>query len=285
MKITITLHRLLLAVFLMLSTSAFAQNYYAKSGNGINLRTGPGTGYPVVSTVPFNGQVKYLSDADESWIRVDYHGQRGYVHRSYLSEEENKAQQTSTQRQNSNTQSRNNNNYQRNTQQRRNNTRNYTSRRYGYTTALGLRGGFTSGVSLKHFVNNNGALEFVLGSRWHGVSLTGMYQWHKPNALEVPGLSWEYGLGARVGFYDGRYYYRHYYKKPCNNPNNPNCYSYYSHREPGIRAVGLVGIGGLEYQFPSVPLTFSIDLMPHMYLPHYWGTFWDGSVSLRYVFK
>lgn len=61
----------------------------------------------------------------------------------------------------------------------------------GYTTGLGLRGGYTSGISIKHFVRSNAALEGILGTRWEGFSLTGLYEWHKPNALGVRQLTWE----------------------------------------------------------------------------------------------
>ena len=40
-----------------------------------------------------------------------------------------------------------------------------------YTTGIGLRGGFTSGITLKHFIKSNAALELTLGTRWHGLSI------------------------------------------------------------------------------------------------------------------
>ncbi len=153
----------------------------------------------------------------------------------------------------------------------------------GYTTAIGVRGGYTSGITLKHFVNSKAALELILGaSRWRGTSITGIYEWHKKNALEVPELSWVYGLGARLGFYDGRYYYDGY-RGPCNDPSNPKCPNYWGDRT--FAAIGIVGIGGLEYKFKDAPLTIGIDLIPYFYLQHYRGNFLDGSFSLRYTLK
>lgn len=153
----------------------------------------------------------------------------------------------------------------------------------GYTTAIGIRGGYTSGITLKHFVNSQAAVELIVGaSRWRGTSITGIYEWHKKNALEVPELSWVYGVGARLGFYDGRYYYDGY-RGPCNDPRNPKCPAYWDDR--AFAAIGIVGIGGLEYKFKDAPLTIGIDLIPYFYFQHYRGNFIDGSLALRYTLK
>ncbi|MFN3997216.1 hypothetical protein [Algoriphagus sp.] len=153
----------------------------------------------------------------------------------------------------------------------------------GYTTAIGVRGGYTSGLSLKHFVNNKAAVEIIVGaSRWRGTSVTGIYEWHKKNALEVPELSWVYGLGARVGFYDGRDYYKGY-KGNCNDPRNPKCSVYWGDRS--FAAIGVVGIGGLEYKFRDAPITIGVDLIPYFYFQHYRGNFLDGSLAIRYTLK
>ncbi len=153
----------------------------------------------------------------------------------------------------------------------------------GYTTAIGIRGGYTTGLTLKHFVNSKAAVELIVGaSRWRGTSLTGIYEWHKRNALEVPELTWVYGLGARIGFFDGRNYYDGY-RGNCNDSNNPKCPSYWRGRS--IAALGVVGIGGLEYKFKDAPITIGLDLIPYLYFNHYRGNFIDGSLSLRYVLK
>lgn len=153
----------------------------------------------------------------------------------------------------------------------------------GYTTAIGVRGGYTSGLTLKHFVNNKAAVEIIVGaSRWRGTSLTGIYEWHKKNALEVPELSWVYGVGARLGFYDGRDYYAGY-RGNCNDPRNPKCPAYWGDRS--FAAIGVVAIGGLEYKFKAAPLTIGVDLIPYFYFQHYRGNFIDGSLSIRYVLK
>lgn len=264
------------AVLLLLSTSGFAQTYYVKSGNGINLRKGPGTTYAVIMSIPQDGEVKVVSKANSEWYQVKYKGETGYVNSQNLSEE--KSRNTSS----------NSNNNQRTTNNQRNSkiqkSSSGVSSYSGYNTSIGLRGGYTSGISIKNFVNNNSAVEVVLGSRWHGYSVTAMYEIHKGNALGIPGMSWEYGLGARAGYYDGRYYYK-YNRGKCNDPYNSKCYNYYYYNDngPGMTALGIVAIGGLEYNFKEIPFTISLDLIPVIYLNHYNRGFMDGSLSLRYI--
>lgn len=139
-----------------------------------------------------------------------------------------------------------------------------------YSTGIGLRGGFTSGLSVKHFVSDKAAVEGIIGSRWHGFSLTGLYELHTRNALKVSSLSWEYGIGARVGFYDGRYY-RGWKDKV-----------YYDDRN--YTAVSIVGIFGLEYQFHEIPFTVGLDIMPYADITGRSDSWIDGSLSFRYIF-
>lgn len=148
-----------------------------------------------------------------------------------------------------------------------------TTSEAGYTTSVGIRGGFTSGISLKHFITSTAALEGIVGTRFNGLSITGLYEIHKANALQVPNLTWEYGIGGRLGYYYGRNYYR----------GRP-------HGWDGryLTAVGVVGIIGLEYRLDEIPFTVSLDLMPNIYLNHWdygFRNFIDASFSLRYILK
>ena len=93
---------------------------------------------------------------------------------------------------------------------------------------------------------------------------------HKRNALGVSRLSWEYGAGARIGFYDGRYY-----RQWKDN------YYYY---DRNYTVVSVVGILGMEYKFGEIPFTVGLDLMPYFDFIGRGDSFIDGSASLRYVF-
>ena len=139
-----------------------------------------------------------------------------------------------------------------------------------YKTGIGFRGGFTSGLSIKHFVKSNEAIEGIIGTRYSGLSLTGLYEWHSPNALAVPRLSWEYGLGLRAGFYKGKYY-REY----------GNDY-YYADRNYSV--VSLVGILGLEYHFKEVPISLGFDILPYFDLTSRSDNYLDGSLAIRFTF-
>lgn len=146
-----------------------------------------------------------------------------------------------------------------------------------YTTSIGLRGGFTSGITFKHFIKSNAALEFILGSRWHGFNIAGLYELHKANAFNVSELTWEYGGGIRIGSYPGRWYYR-----DCDDPWDSDCDGSYNR---SVIVIGLVGIGGLEYKFREIPITLSLDLMPYFDFIGWGGGFMDGSLSARYIIK
>jgi uncharacterized protein YraI len=257
-----------LLVLLLAGNVAFTQTRYVNSSDGVNLRSGPGASYTVITTLPHNSEVRVLR-TEGSWTEVEYRGQRGYVSSRYLAEQRTSGNRTAGANQGNRTQS----------------STTASGGDTGYTTGLGLRGGLTSGITFKHFVRPTGALEFILGSRWHGMSLSGLYEWHSPNAFDVPGLSWVYGIGLQIGFYDGQHYYYHYRNHPrrCNNPNDPWCYEYWKDRS--FTAYGLVGIGGLEYRFRDIPFTLSFDLLPYFHIYHWQGNFIDGSFSLRYIIR
>lgn len=254
---------------LLISNSGIAQTNYVNSANGVNLRSGAGTNHSVITTIPHNGEVKVIKNEGE-WTKVEYNGQTGYVSSKLLSEEKSK---------NQNSNSGNSNNNKSNSNSSQSST---SSGDFGYTTAIGLRGGFTSGITFKHFIKSNAALEFIIGSRWRGFSISGLYELHKGNAFGISELTWEYGIGARVGFYNGRYYYN-YSPGNCKDPNNPKCNGYWENRT--LTAIGIIGIGGLEYKFNEIPITISLDLMPYFYFNHWGGNFIDGSLAVRYILK
>lgn len=133
-----------------------------------------------------------------------------------------------------------------------------------YTTGFGIRTGWGSGLTLKHFINEKTALEGVLNSQWRGFSLTGLVEIHEP-ALNLDRLYWYYGGGGHIGFWNGKYNSR------FDTGNNT--------------VVGVDGVLGLEYNFDFIPINFSIDWKPALNLvgaSGFWGD--GGAVSLRYIF-
>ena len=117
-----------------------------------------------------------------------------------------------------------------------------------YHTAVGLRGGETSGLTIKQFVGGTNAIEGIIGLWHHGVSATVLFEKHQ-SAFNVSGLNWYYGAGghasiaSRYAYYDP---YRDRYRK------------YYE----GSVGLGVDGIVGIEYKIPKAPIALSFDVKP-----------------------
>lgn len=137
-----------------------------------------------------------------------------------------------------------------------------------YYTAVGIRGGMSNGFSVKHFVSSVDAVEGIVAFRWGGFIVTGLYEYvHKFNE---PGLSWYYGFGAHIGYWDG------------GRAENPNWWD--AQHEGGLTIMGADGIIGMEYTFENVPINISLDWKPVFNLIGYSGLWGDmAAISIRYV--
>jgi hypothetical protein len=134
-----------------------------------------------------------------------------------------------------------------------------------YQTGIGLRGGFSNGLTVKHFVSPKAAFEGLLSSRWSGFQITGLYEIHN-RAFNTDRLNWYFGFGAHVGFWDGK-------KVP------------WSDNDDQYTVVGADGILGLEYNFREVPINLSLDWKPELNFYGYSGFWGDGgAISIRYIF-
>lgn len=131
-----------------------------------------------------------------------------------------------------------------------------------YRTAIGLRGGETSGLTIKHFSKSSGnAVEGIVGM-WPGsFSLTALYEHYTP--IATPGLAWYAGLGGHIAFrstvtldYTDVYGFRRYYYRYDNT------------------ALGIDGIIGIEYKIPPIPMAISLDMKPFVEVNQ------DGNVYL-----
>ncbi|MFC0263019.1 hypothetical protein [Fontibacter flavus] len=136
-----------------------------------------------------------------------------------------------------------------------------------YTTGIGLRAGVTNGLTVKHFIGQEAALEGILHARWGGIMVTGLYEVHK-DIRDVRGLSWFFGGGAHLGTWNSGSRNR----PPWADPNES--YSVF----------GLDGIIGLDYAFQDAPINLSLDWKPAINLGYYnYG--WDEvALSIRFVF-
>ncbi len=136
-----------------------------------------------------------------------------------------------------------------------------------YNTAVGIRGAFAPGFTIKHHLTSDHAVEGILVTRWRGVMVTGLYQVHFP-AFAVPNLRWYLGGGGHFGVWS---------RTTNNNP--------WFESDGGV-VIGADGIGGIEYTLRDIPLNFSLDWKPGFNLVGHSG-FWvdDGALSLRYAFS
>lgn len=75
-----------------LPVSAFAEQATV-TGDKVNVRSGPGTGYPVAATLRSGTDVEVLDRSDPNWFQVRWDGGSGYVFSVYLRLESEEALQ------------------------------------------------------------------------------------------------------------------------------------------------------------------------------------------------
>lgn len=131
-----------------------------------------------------------------------------------------------------------------------------------YRTAAGVRLGYDSGITLKHFISPVSALEGIMSVSPNYFHLTGLYEYHQP-VPDMANLNWYLGLGGHLGSL---------YKKGDRS---------------GDFLLGADAIAGLEYIFPSVPFSVSLDWKPsfNFTTDYNEGWFYSFGLSLRYTFR
>ncbi len=137
-----------------------------------------------------------------------------------------------------------------------------------YRAAIGLRGGFLYGISYKQFISPRGAIESILGTRWQGYSLTGLFEYQRET--KKSGLDWFFGFGAHAGTYNEKYFIQSSGGKPKASKT--------------IWAIGVDAIVGIEYKVTKVPLTFGLDFKPFMDLVNSNQNYLDAALTIRYTF-
>lgn len=136
-----------------------------------------------------------------------------------------------------------------------------------YKTAAGVRFGASNGITLKHFIKDDAALEGILAFRYRGFNFTGLYEKHFSSAFKVNRLNWYVGAGGNIGIIDR------------------DRYRWYDEKDEGTAVLlGIDGIIGIEYNFEEVPLNVSLDWKPMINLTgvYFWGD--EVGLSIRYTF-
>lgn len=132
-----------------------------------------------------------------------------------------------------------------------------------YNTGIGVRGGLFNGLTVKHFIGGNNALEGILWTRWGGFNITGLYEIHN-QAFNTPRLNWYYGFGGHIGFLDD--------ESPWFD-------------EGSHTIIGIDGIIGIEYNIEAIPFNISLDWKPGMNLIGVTKPWVDEvALSIRYIF-
>ncbi|EMR04623.1 hypothetical protein [Cesiribacter andamanensis] len=141
-----------------------------------------------------------------------------------------------------------------------------------YKTGVGLRGGYIYGITVKHFVNSNTAIEGIVSPRWGGILLTGLYEKHA-TAFQIKQLQYYGGLGAHVGVWNN-HRHRHWRNHPW----------FDDHDEVNHTVLGADLILGLEYSFREIPFSLGVDWKPGLNLIGHQGLWFDDvALSLRFL--
>lgn len=137
-----------------------------------------------------------------------------------------------------------------------------------YENAIGLRAGWGLGVTGKHFFSESLAGEaivryrdLVVGSNF---SIQALAEVHSSLDDVLSGLSWYYGGGALVNFFSG------------GNALGVNI--------DGTTNFGISGVIGLDLALGDLPLNFSIDWIPTIFLSG--GSSFSGQnglFAIRYI--
>lgn len=141
-----------------------------------------------------------------------------------------------------------------------------------YTTAIGLRGGETSGITFKHFYADQRAYEVIANAWYGGFGATILLEKYQP-AFNEPGLNWYFGFGGHAAIGTSRAYFY--------GPRDR--YVAYS---DGSLALGVDAIAGLEYAIPKVPMAISLDLKPFAEVTTN-GNIWlsiDPGLGIKFTF-
>jgi hypothetical protein len=144
-----------------------------------------------------------------------------------------------------------------------------------FSRSVGIRGGVTSGVTYRQFLNPELAYEGFLSFRQGGLQFTILRQHFRPTMWQVSdGFFVTYGYGGHLGYthtHSFSFINRHFhYSKKKFSP-----------------LIGMDGYLGLEYQFPGIPVQVGLDYKPfaEMSLYQYFRlSVWDVAFTLKYTF-
>lgn len=129
-----------------------------------------------------------------------------------------------------------------------------------YQTAVGLKVWDGAGITLKHFMADDKAIEGIGYFYRRGFRITGLYEIHG-DISGAAGLKWYIGPGAHVGFYNNKYF------------------------DENKVVLGIDGVLGLDYKFNTAPINLSLDWQPSFEFASGFGFNGNwGGLGIRYTF-
>ena len=136
-----------------------------------------------------------------------------------------------------------------------------------YRTGVGIGIGWpVAALTVKHFITQRKALEFIAAPYAGGASLTILAEKHAP--ARRPNIFWYYGGGINAGVYRGesfKDYYGDYYKGKT------------------VVSIGVNAVIGIEMGLRESPFTVSFDVKPRIGVYNPGGSTLEGAVALKYV--
>lgn len=138
-----------------------------------------------------------------------------------------------------------------------------------YKTAAGLRLGYPTSVSIKHFITDAHALEGYIGTRgyfgYRWTNFSGAYLIHH-DIEDIDGLRWYWGAGASMYLWS---------------------FNDFGYQGFSTNSVGVQAYGGLDYVFDSAPINITLDWTPTYFINGFGSGLGGGygSLAVRYVFN
>jgi hypothetical protein len=144
-----------------------------------------------------------------------------------------------------------------------------------YKSAISLRSGVSSGISIQFMRDDVNTIEGGLSFRNNGLQLTVLREYYRPVFLRRSSHIFAYyGFGGHLGF-EWR--------------NSNHYWDEYPHKVfSSGPAAGIDGIAGAEYRFSKVPIALGINYKPfaEFSITRFFNlNLWDFGFTCKYSFK
>ena len=144
----------------------------------------------------------------------------------------------------------------------------------GYTRAVGIRGGYSSGFEYRWYQSDLESYKLLLSARNHGLQLHALKEFHRYDLFDFSyQIVFYYGFGIHAGYESWDHVHYNSYTR------------WYSTRSSPI--VGLDGLAGIEYIFDEVPISAGFEFKPFFDVfgrRNFDPGFFDFAFTVKYLF-